>query len=368
MDSAKHQVAHADPAPDIDCVVIGVNCSATIDACIASIRQSAYPADKLHLFYVDGGSSDTSIEMAQEHRDVSVIALKRAHPTPGLGRNHGWKTGRAPLVQFVDSDTIMDEQWLGKAVSAMSDQTIGAVFGLRKEMYPERSVYNRIGDIEWNGPAGIADCFGGDVMIRRQALETSGGYDELLTGGEDPELGRRIIRSGWHIIRLDEQMTYHDLAMTSFGQYLRRSYRSGYGFAAIRSREARTGSAFWQYDVRKIVVKGGGFLCSLLLSAALSISGHAPSSTIVAFLAPLIGSAMLLSPRLFRVGKFMREHRIDRKTAITYSWHCSLVVIPQLFGLARYHAGALVGRPMMNRGNKLKTKRSLKSGRWQRNR
>jgi GT2 family glycosyltransferase len=341
--------------PEIDCVLIGVNSAKTLARCIESIRTGNYPPEKLRICYADGGSSDESIAVARRYAGVTVIALDPEYPTPGLGRNAGWRSSSAPFVQFLDSDTIVDPEWFRKAVARMRDTTIGCVIGFRRELHPERSVYNWIGDLEWNGPVGESDCFGGDVLIRREALEATGGYDEALVGGEDPELSRRVIRAGWKIERIDAVMTRHDLAMTTLKQYLKRAYRSGYGFAAVRAREARLGSPFWKADLRKIAIKGGGFIVFETLALLTLFSGLSAFHIALSILLIAAGVPLLFSPRLFKVSKFMRENRLSSKEAKRYAWHCSVVVLPQLAGVIRYYAGALFNRPLKNRKSALKT-------------
>ncbi|HWR01736.1 MAG TPA: glycosyltransferase [Chlorobaculum sp.] len=342
--------------PDIDCVLIGVNSSKTLARCIDSILRSDYPREKLHIFYVDGGSTDDSIGIAESYSGVSVVALNPEYPTPGMQRNAGWKNGCSPLVQFLDSDTILDPAWLSMAVDAIeADNRIGAALGMRNEMHPESTIYNWIGNIEWNGPAGESDCFGGDVLVRRPALEKTGGYNETLVGGEDPELSRRIIRAGWNIVRLDAPMTKHDLAMTTVKQYLRRAFRSGYGFAAVRALEARAGSDFWRYDLIKIVVKGGAFLGSMLLALTLLALDPPVIIKLIAVLLPIAGLAVMLSPRLLKIGKFMSDNNLNATDAKRYAWHCSVVVLPQLFGILRFQLGRLVNKPLRNKRRNLKT-------------
>ena len=341
-------------APDIDCILIGVNCEKTLERCINSIKASDYPKEKLHICYVDGGSTDGSIKSAMYCEGVEIIAIQPEYPTPGIGRNTGWKAGSAPLVQFLDSDTVLDSHWLTIAVKAIGEERIGAILGTRREIHPESSLFNWIGDLEWNGPAGDSNCFGGDVLIRRKVLEQTGGYDEELVGGEDPELSRRLIRAGWKITRLDAPMTKHDLAMTKISHYVRRAYRSGYGFAAVRQREANAGSNFWQYEHRKIVIRGGGFIGGIFLSSPLLFAGSL-SATSVAIILLGTGTTLLLMPRLFKVENFMKEHRLERRAAKKYAWHCSLVVLPQLAGLLRFYFGQLFGKPLRNRRNRLAT-------------
>ncbi len=345
--------------PAIDCVLIGVNCSKTLGRCIDSLLASDYPSEKIRIYYVDGGSTDRSIEVARGYGSVALIALHPEYPTPGMGRNHGWKQGSSELVHFLDSDTILNPDWLKIAVKAMDDEQIGAVMGFRKEMHPEHSVYNWIGNIEWNGPIGESSCFGGDVLLKRKVLEKTGGYDELLVGGEDPELSRRIIRDGWKIVRLDALMTQHDLAMKTVRQYLARAFRSGYGFAAVRKREAEAGSDFWKYEFQKIAIKGGGFFICLIFSLLILLIYPSSAAITIALLTVTPGTALLLNPRIFKVNKFMRENKLNKKEARIYAWHCSLVVIPQLFGLIRFYAGLVTNNPLRNKRNALTTGLSI---------
>ena len=251
--------------PEIDCVVIGVNAEATLRRCLTSIITCDYPRELINITYVDGGSIDESIAIAESLAGVRTIRLNPEHPSPGLGRNAGWKTGVAPLVQFMDSDTVLDNKWFGTAVKEFQAD-VGAVAGNRNEIHPEQSVYNWIGNLEWNGSPGDAECFGGDVLIRRQALEETCGYDDELIGGEDPELSVRIRSAGWRIRQLDIDMTLHDLAMTRFTQYFRRVYRSGYAFAAVIDRCSGKGIKFWRKEFQRIIMRGGGFLGFNLLS------------------------------------------------------------------------------------------------------
>jgi GT2 family glycosyltransferase len=86
-------------------------------------------------------------------------------------------------------------------------------------------------DIEWSGPAGDVKACGGDAMMRVSAFRDVNGFRPDLIAGEEPELCVRLRRRGWKIFRLDEAMTLHDAAMTSFRQWWRRSARAGHAFA-----------------------------------------------------------------------------------------------------------------------------------------
>lgn len=348
---------HPSHLPDIDCVVIGVNTEATLARCLQSIRDCDYPQEKLHLIYVDGGSSDRSVEIGRERAGVEVISLGDPHPTPGRGRNAGWRVGGSPLVQFLDSDTILEPDWLTKGVLTMNQEGTGAVQGYRKEMHPDKTVFNWITSLEWNGPSGEAAAFGGDVLIRREILEETGGYDETMVGGEDPELSQRVRDKGWRILQLDTVMTHHDIAMFRISQYWKRAFRSGYGFAAVIDKGAGRARRFWFTEFRRIVVRGGGALFFFLLACcfllmALVFHRHFFTPIILSIISALI---LLFWPRLFRVQNFKEAMDLTEEQARIYAWHCSLVVLPDILGIIRYYLGKAVDRPLRNNPGRLKT-------------
>ncbi|MBT3378291.1 MAG: glycosyltransferase [Lentisphaerae bacterium] len=335
---------------NVDCVIIGLNSEATLDDCIKSVVESDYASGDIRVYYADGGSSDKSIEIAQRYENVQVINVEAEYPTPGRQRNSGWRAGSAPLIQFLDSDTVLHPQWLARAAEALGQEEVGAVRGGLRERHPEASVYNWIGNLEWNMPPGECAEFGGNVVVRRDALEKTTGYDDDLVVGEDPEISQRLRKDGWRILQLDAPMATHDLGMTRLSQYWKRSFRTGYGYAVVAARHRKDGEGFWLYECGRIIARGGG---SLAL-AVLALLGTLLNPMALALLLPAL--FLLLYPRLCRIGHFMTLKELERPAAKRYALHCSLVVVPEFLGMTRYAAGALVGRPLRNRRRKLRTR------------
>jgi Glycosyl transferase family group 2 len=152
-------------------------------------------------------------------------------------------------VQFIDGDCELDSDWPGHALRFLENhQECCAAFGRRRERYPERSIYNRLCDNEWDVPIGTARACGGDVMVRVDAFEQVGGYRDDLIAGEEPELCLRLRRSGWRIWRLDSEMTKHDAHMTRFSQWWRRTVRSGYAFAQGASLHGGPPERHWVWE------------------------------------------------------------------------------------------------------------------------
>ena len=212
-------------------VVIGRNEGERLKACIRSLPSDA------SIVYVDSGSTDGSPDWVRD-RDLAVHVLAPDQPfTAARARNAGFGLlrERAPdirFVQFIDGDCELDAAWPSVAQSFLeAHPEVCAVFGRRRERFRERSVYNRLCDIEWDVPLGPALSFGGDVMVRAEALAAAGGYRGDLIAGEEPELCVRLRAAGWQIHRLPPAMTVHDAAMTHFLQWWRRMVRGGYAFA-----------------------------------------------------------------------------------------------------------------------------------------
>lgn len=329
--------------PDIDLVIIGVNSESTLLECVQSVQSSTYPKDKIHIVYVDGGSTDRSVQVAQGLPRVEVIALNMEHPTPGAGRNAGWRQGHSEFIQFLDSDTVLDAEWLVHAVQAMQPG-VSAVCGRRDERFVHKTVYNWIASLEWNGPEGDSEAFGGDVLIRREMLEKTQGYDEILVGGEDPELSQRVRRLGGHILCLDRRMTTHDIHMTRIRQYLKRAFRTGYGYAAVTFRHVGAVQGFFFAELRRIIIRGGGSLACCGLGLLLGVLAHPAWLGLI-----LLGVPLLFYPRLFSVKALARDKELSKSEAAKYAWHCSFVVWPQFLGILRYILGAMRNQPLQNR-------------------
>jgi GT2 family glycosyltransferase len=222
----------ASEGPRIGVVVIGRNEGERLRRCLSSVVSATRA-----VVYVDSGSTDGSVETART-LGVVVHALDMSRPfTAARGRNEGSRRLAAifpgvELIQFVDGDCEVAPGWLAAATDLLDTRPeVAAVCGRRRERHPERSVYNRLCDIEWNTPVGEAKACGGDVLMRAQALHAVSGFRDDLIAGEEPELCVRLRAKGWHIWRLDAEMTLHDAAMTRFGQWWKRTQRTGFAYA-----------------------------------------------------------------------------------------------------------------------------------------
>lgn len=213
-------------------VVIGRNEGKRLEVCLDSLNGLVG-----RVIYVDSGSTDNSIEMARA-RGVAAVELDMSVPfTAARARNQGFQrlcelAPQLAYVQFVDGDCEIVSGWIEQAAAWLDERPdVAAVCGRRRERYPDRSIYNRLCDMEWDTPVGEAKACGGDVLVRITAFAEVKGYRSDLIAGEEPEMCVRLRKRGWRIWRLDLEMTLHDAAIMRFGQWWKRTLRSGYADA-----------------------------------------------------------------------------------------------------------------------------------------
>jgi len=216
----------------IGVVVIGRNEGERLRRCLESVTGIV---DRVA--YVDSGSTDGSVEMALG-MGVGVVELDLHIPfTAARARNEGVKMllkldASLNYVQFVDGDCELVAGWLKLAAEFLDEhKNVAMVCGRLRERHPEHSIYNMLCDIEWDTAIGETKACGGIAMMRRDSFEAETGYRPDLIAGEESELCIRLRAAGWRVWRLDAEMALHDAAMTRFGQWWKRSLRTGYGFA-----------------------------------------------------------------------------------------------------------------------------------------
>lgn len=239
----------------IGAVAIGRNEGERLRRCLQSLKTGLK-----YIVYVDSGSTDGSVEMA-ESLGVIVVQLDMNKPfTAAKARNAGLEKllqcyPNLQYVQFVDGDCEVQSEWLGKAFDFMQkNHSYAAVCGRRRERFPDRSIYNQLCDIEWDTPVGDANACGGDALFRVSALCDVEGYRQNMIAGEEPEMCYRMRQRGWKIRRLDAEMTLHDAAMTRFGQWWKRNQRAGHAYAESYALHGNEAEHFRKKETRSIVV------------------------------------------------------------------------------------------------------------------
>ena len=316
----------------IGVVIIGRNEGERLKRCLRSVSGTGAP-----VAYVDSGSTDGSVAAAKE-AGAEVVELDLSTPfTAGRARNAGFARLRAvfgsvDLVQFVDGDCELTSGWMERGAGELDREPEAAIVAGRvRERNRDATPYNKLCDIEWNGPVGDVSAVGGIMMARASALQDVGGFDASLIAGEEPELCLRLRRKGWRIRRVDADMTLHDAALTRFGQWWKRMVRSGYAYAEGFALHGGSPDRYYARDVRSIRFWG----------LAVPLLALIPAWWTRGWSLLLLSGYVALA---WRIARGLRAGGATSSDARLYAFFCVLGKFPQMAGQLKFWAGRLTGK------------------------
>ena len=114
--------------PSISLVIPNLNGSKWLTHCLDSIRSQNYPS--LELIFVDGCSTDCSLDIVSRYSDLSPFVISEADSGPAQAINRGFEIATGDILHWLNSDDMLEEGalWaIGEAFAAHQDAQ--AVFG-----------------------------------------------------------------------------------------------------------------------------------------------------------------------------------------------------------------------------------------------
>jgi cellulose synthase/poly-beta-1,6-N-acetylglucosamine synthase-like glycosyltransferase len=310
-------------------VIIGRNEGERLAECLRSVRGMHREGFEVETIYVDSGSVDGSVELA-EAMGARVVALAPERPSAALGRNAGWRTARGEIILFLDGDTILHPGFVAASLPEFAVPEIAVVWGHRRETHPERSPYVRFLDLDWIYAPGFTPYCGGDALMRRDVLESVGGFDDTLIAGEEPELCRRIAAKGYRILHVDRPMTGHDLAITHFRQYWRRNTRAGYAYSEVSAMLRARGESFWEEEAVRNRNRA-------LAHCAVALLGVVASLVLLSAW-PFVAMLLFFAAISLRSAWKNRWKTNDRVALLLYGVHSHFQQLPIFWGQLKFKA------------------------------
>jgi GT2 family glycosyltransferase len=315
-------------------IAIGRNEGERLHRCLTSVAGSDIP-----VVYVDSNSADDSVGLARS-LGAEVVELDPSISfTAARARNAGFErleqiAPSVEYVQVVDGDCEVVAGWLDRAMALLEERPeVAVIFGRRRERSRDQTIYNHVADLEWDVPVGEVKTCGGDAMIRVEAFRRVGGYNPSIIAGEEPELCLRLRGQGWKVLRIDAEMTLHDMAMTRFAQWWKRTVRCGYAYAEGTARYGRTPERHFVRQMVSTIVWG-----LLVPVIAFGLAWATYGTSLIA----LCGYMVLF----WRTERYFRKVRGWRAAdARLYAAACVLAKFPQVVGVVRYWSRRIRGKP-----------------------
>lgn len=303
-------------------VVIGRNEAARLQSTLRAVMSAEVP-----LIYIDSRSQDDSVKLAR-NLGVEVIVLSEDKPVnASRARNEGAKVLMAKFpqlryLQFMDGDTTLESGWLSAAFMDLdANSEVAFVCGQLREKDREENIYRRLCDMEWRWEAtenAEPSHLGGMGMMRISVYLSSGGYDETLIAGADPELYARLAKAGWALHVLSLIMGIHDSGMQSFRQWWIRSVKTGFGFA----NGLATGA--WGRERRSAILWGGG-LPLVSIVGTIVVTGW------------LLLLLLMYPLNSYRIWASSVKREFSQNDRWLYAYSCMVSKIPQFIGIVKYY-------------------------------
>jgi mycofactocin system glycosyltransferase len=148
---------------------------------------------------------------------------------PAAARNAARPLVSTPLVAFLDADvSTADREWFEPLLWHFDDPRVALVAPrVRGEARSPLDLGDRAGRVR----AGTRVSYvpGAALVVRVEALDAVGGFDEMLRFGEDVDLVWRLDEAGWHC-RYDPDVTVWHEPRDTWRERLRQ--HAGYGTSA----------------------------------------------------------------------------------------------------------------------------------------
>lgn len=307
---------------DILCLIVGANSASKLQRTFKSIQQATYTRGKVEICYVDLGSHDDSLAIAEKAEGVHTILLP-AHSSLGEARAVALTQHTSPLIQILQPGSEVASDWFQLATRSLLPDVV-AMRGKQMRSHSPGNRYQQMMWLEEGAPPGPIDSLGNEYLLRISALEKVGGFGELIRGAEDLDLARRLVEIG-KMERISALMTRAESHLWGFGDYWVENYQEGLQIGAA-SRHHRRDRVLGKWK-RELWVRGGFPLICLLLFVL-----FAPLALVwVLILFP--GVFFLLQPRIFQVEELARSYHLSIEQGALLAWHRSISAIPRFLGM-----------------------------------
>lgn len=216
-------------------MVATYNGERVIEKCLRSLLATDSPDREV--IVVDDGSADSTPEILKQFGD-RITRLPGHRRGVAAGRNQVMDYTDAEFLATTDDDCEVQPDWISRAAGAFADPEIGAVTG--EKIYKITNLVSAVRSREYwiryrnrGREAKSVEC--PVTIFRIAALKRVGGFSVWTkVGGEDTDIGYKLLEGGHRIIFQPEMIVYHD-SEESLRLYIKRNYRNARAYIRVFS-------------------------------------------------------------------------------------------------------------------------------------
>lgn len=239
----------ATPSVDVAVVIPVRDDPEGLAATLRALDPTGTAEARTAISVVDDLSADPG-PIASRCRPAAVTLIRReTWGGPAGARNTGWRSAPEPLIAFVDANCEPEPGWLDRLLPHFADPQVGAV---APRIVPSTGVrapaallaaYEAVASpLDLGGREAIvrprspvAYVPTAALVVRREALEGAGGFDESLPVGEDVDFVWRMVSAGW-TVRYEPGAVVRHPVRPGWPAWLGQRFRYGTSAAALARR------------------------------------------------------------------------------------------------------------------------------------
>jgi len=166
----------------------------------------------LDVVVVDSGSTDRTVSIASEF-PVRILQIRPEEFSFGGALNIGCRTAKGEFIVLASAHVYpVYKDWLEQLVAPFSDPRVALVYGKQRgnqiTKYSEHQIFAKWFPNRSNRSQDHAFCNNANAAIRRDLWQRVP-YDETLTGLEDIDWAKRILKLAYKIAYVSEAEVIH---------------------------------------------------------------------------------------------------------------------------------------------------------------
>jgi GT2 family glycosyltransferase len=207
------------PSPRISVLMPCFNHGVFLAEAIQSVLDQT--VSDAEVIVVDDGSTDeATLQVLQDLNTPRTTVVRTENRGLPAARNHAARSARGALFCALDADDRLAPTWFARALDVLDTRTdIAFVSHWLQTFGDERWTWT---PVSCELPALLArNTVNGAAVVRRQAFEAVGGYDESMRSGcEDWDFWLRLVERGFRGVIVPEILFYYRRSAQSMSRVM----------------------------------------------------------------------------------------------------------------------------------------------------